>query len=316
MAPRRRHPPALATAACALGCSTGALAEGGFPDIGLDAGASAAHHGSVSLAVQSLHTSGLILDSGINNNGAVTDTRSVRLGLSYMLDDHWELHAAVPYIRKRSLNDPRSHDPLKLVPPHPESEFLDDGAYHASMQDLQLGISRHFQLGDYHVEPYATLIWPTRDYTFFANAAVGQRLRRLRLGVEVEHQFTGSNLYYSAGYGYELVERIMGVHLNKHHLHGSGGYMFSPAWSAEIFVQARRGQGRGTDFFTSHRIAGDEYWYQHDRLSRHDYAVAGLGATWRINDRYSLTGTAGKMVWGRAVHDLERAYEVELSRDF
>jgi hypothetical protein len=76
----------------------------------------------------------------------------------------------------------------------------------------------------------------------------------------------------------------------------------------------RRSQGRDANFFTP--ASRSEYWYRHDQLSRHNYAIAGFGATWRINDRYALSGTVGKMVWGRTVHELKRAYELELSRSF
>ena len=313
-----KHACMLALLACAAGWHQPACADGDFSLDNADP-VDAAHHGRIGLAFQSLHSSGLLLADGDNNHGAITDTRSLRLSIDYMLDHGWELHAALPYISKRSRNDGGNHNPLALDPPHPESQFLDDGDYHSTFQDLQLGVSRHLQFGRYRLEPRATLTWPTHDYAFFANAAVGQHLKKLKIGVDVTRQLANSNFYWSAGYDYEFVEKIMDVGLNKYHARLTAGYYFSPTWSGRVFAVMRRGQGRDSDFFGPGGFGPGcrcEYWYRHDQLSRHEYAIAGIGATWRINDRYSLSGTAGTMVWGRTVHELKEAYELELSRSF
>jgi hypothetical protein len=302
----------LATCAAMLGWSAQARADGDEFDPGSDA--AGGQRGTLSLAYQNLHSSGLLLQDGINNHGAITDTQSLRLSIDYRLDGGWELHAVLPYISKRSRHDNGSHNPLNLIEPHPESQFLDDGDYHGTLQDVQLGVSRHLELGHYRVEPHAMLTWPSHDYTFFANAAVGQHLRKLKLGADVTRQLADSNFYWSAGYDYEFVEKVMDIGINKQHARLAAGYYFSPTWSGRAFVTMRRSQGRDANFFSP--ANRDEYWYRHDQLSRHNYAIAGFGATWRINDRYALSGTVGRMVWGRTVHELKRAYELELSRSF
>ena len=268
--------------------------------------------GQMSLVFQTLHTDGLILGNGVNNNGAITDTHSLTMALDYRVSDRWEVHASLPYVRKRSLRDPGSHDPSRLKQPHPDSRFLDDGNYHGSWQDWALGVSWAGQWRAFDIEPSATLVLPSHDYTFFANAAPGQRLYRLRLGVDATHRLPASNLYYSVGYSYELVEKVMGIHLDKQHARATVGYYFNPYLSGRAFAQGRWGQGRDSQFFSPARA--DEYWYYHDQLSRHDYAIAGLGATWRFNDRWALSLTGATMVWGRTVHELEYAYDVQIAR--
>lgn len=303
---------ALATCAATLGWSAPARADGDEFDPGPDA--AGGQRGTLSLAYQNLHSSGLLLQDGVNNHGAITDTQSLRLSIDYRLDGGWELHAVLPYISKRSRHDNGNHNPLNLLQPHPESQFLDDGDYHGALQDVQLGVSRHLELGRYRVEPHAMVTWPSHDYTFFANAAVGQHLRKLKLGADVTRQLAGSNFYWSAGYDYEFVEKVMDIGIDKQHARLAAGYYFSPTWSGRVFAAMRRSQGRDANFFSP--ANRDEFWYRHDQLSRHNYAIAGFGATWRINDRYALSGTVGKMVWGRTVHELKRAYELELSRGF
>lgn len=271
--------------------------------------------GQMSVIYQQLHTEGLILDSGVNNHGAITDTRSITLTVDYRVSERWQAHVSLPFVKKRSRRDPGNHNPAALDSPHPESEFLDDGQYHGTWQDWVLGLSYDTQLGSFHVEPHVELVWPSHDYTFFANAAVGQRLRRLRLGADAFYRLEHSNLYFSAGYSYELVEQVLGIGLNKNHLRLSAGYYFSPQLSLRAFAQSRHGQGRDSSYsgFVDRR---SEAWYRHDPLSRHDYAIAGLGATWRFNDTWAVTLNAATMVWGRTVHELEYACDLQVARAF
>ena len=46
------------------------------------------------------------------------------------------------------------------------------------------------------------------------------------------------------------------------------------------------------------------------------HAIAGLSASYSINDAYSVSVTGARMVRGRNVHDLKYAYGVELVRGF
>ena len=58
-----------------------------------------------------------------------------------------------------------------------------------------------------------------------------------------------------------------------------------------------------------------ELWYQHDRLPQYNYALAGLGSTWRFNEKGSVSAAA-TMVWVRVNHDMKYAYELQLLRNF
>lgn len=59
-----------------------------------------------------------------------------------------------------------------------------------------------------------------------------------------------------------------------------------------------------------------ELWYQHDRLLQYSYAIAGLGTTWRSNERRAVSASADTMVWVRVNHDMRLAYELRLTREF
>ena len=103
------------------------------------------------------------------------------------------------------------------------------------------------------------LSWPSHDYTFFANAAVGQRLKKLKFGADVTRQLEGSNVYWSAGYDYEFTERAMHRNLNKQHARLSAGYYISPDWSARVFAVMRRANGIDSNMVSP--ANRDEAWY-------------------------------------------------------
>ena len=274
----------------------------------------AQYRGRVYVLIQSLHTGSLITDAGDIPGRTETDTQGVRLGLDYMLDDKWELHASIPYIRKRSNGGPGAHRLDNLDVPHPEADFLDDGLYHSNWQDLELGVSYHGHWRGLLVQPSVTLQVPASDYSFYANAATGQHVNRLLLGIDVTRQAPGSNFYWSAGYSYVIQERVMGTNANKNRFRLEAGYFFSPSWSMRVFTNGSVGAGHdSSDFNTDRRT---EHWYHHDQTSKHNYAIAGVGASYSPNSRYTVSLSVAGMYWGRTVHDLKHAYELSIARSF
>ena len=275
--------------------------------------------GWISVGFQAVHTRGSLDGSGGDSlflRTLETDSRSLTLSVDYRINQRWSLNASLPYIRKRAVNDRGFHNPARLAVPRPDSQFLDDGDYHGTWQDWQLGVTYHAGFAGFDVRPHAVLTYPSRDYTFFASAAAGQRLKRVRLGFDASRRLGLSNFHYSAGYSYEFVERVLGNNLDKQHLRLSGRYDISPQLSANVFAVGRRGQGLDPAIFLGQSQLGSELWYQHDRLLPHNYGLAGLGVTWRFNDVWSISGSTSRMVWGDSIHAIKYAHELQFTRAF
>jgi hypothetical protein len=271
------------------------------------------YRGHVSIGFQSLHTGSLITDNGTIPGKTETDTQLMRIGVDYLLGAHWQIHASVPYIRKRSNGGPGAHRPSLLTVPHPEADFLDDGLYHSNWQDFEIGLSYLADWHGLHVEPSVTFQTPASDYSFFANAATGQHVNRLHVGVDVSRQALGSNFYWTAGYSYVFQEQTLGINSDKNHVRLGAGYFFTPHFSLRAFGNGSYGKGRDSSDFSDRN---SEAWYHHDQTSRHNYAIVGLGANWSPNARYTFSVSAATMVWGRTVHDLKHAYEFAVTRGF
>lgn len=317
---------ALFSILCIVAGSAGAQVDDWLLDVSNEG--SEAGHGVVYLGFQAAHTQGLVTGTGLRFSEAfATDVRSMHLGIEYWVGEQWSVHASLPFISKRALNDPGRHDQSRLTVPHPESAYIDDGRYHSAWQDWQVGLTFHGALGVLDVDSHVVFTYPSHDYVFFASAPVGQRLKKLRIGTDVSQRIGKSNFHYSVGYSYELVERIEDIEVrgiqygnintDNQYWRLSAWYDFSPRFSVRTFANKRTGKGLdNADVNRIDRAQVSELWYQHDRLLQYNYAIAGLGATWHFNEKWSVSASAATMVWVRVNHDLKYAYELQLLRSF
>ena len=151
-------------------------------------------HGSVSVGYQNTYINGMFLPVP-GGKAAVGSIRvqSISFDLDYFFADRWSAHLGIPYIESRYRGEaphcitqapPQCQGAVVPSQPHPESSFLDDGRYHGTWQDWSLGISYLASLGGYMLIPSLTANIPSHDYTFFANAAVGQDIWRIEPALE------------------------------------------------------------------------------------------------------------------------------------
>ena len=300
----------LALASAAMPGRAGAAGLDGL-DFDTPSGAEG-DRGRVTVGFQSVYTDGGVDGDGDAGPGVRTDTRNLLLALDYRFAEHWSVHLSLPYIVKRSLGDPGLHDPARLAAPY-DGEFLDDGDWHGAWQDWQLGVT---YLGHWHgfdVRPHAVLTWPSHDYTYFASAAPGRHLRKLRVGADVSRRFGRTNLHWSAGYSYEFVEEVLGRNLDKHHYRLSTRWDLSPAWSLDAFANARYSNGI-TPADLAGQVPRSELWHHHDQLLRHNYVLAGLGASWRFADRWALSASSAWPVRADRMPRVRHAWDLQLSR--
>jgi hypothetical protein len=59
-----------------------------------------------------------------------------------------------------------------------------------------------------------------------------------------------------------------------------------------------------------------EEWYRHDQRAEHNYATLGAGFDYNLNDKYTVTATVQRLVWGQFVFDFKYSLDVHLIREF
>lgn len=290
-------------------------------------GETAKGHGAFSIAYLQSYVDGLrISDSVIARNGK-THSHTIEFDFDWFFADHWSLHVGLPYISNK-YEGPAPHCPTStpapckavpaLNPQHPESRFLDDGEYHATFQDFNLGVAWHTTVAEtYLLTPALNVYLPSHDYTFFANAAVGQRLWKVEPSLELAHQFDFSNVYYRIQYGYVLTESTLGTNVNHHRLYLELGWFLNERLSIRGFAAGKKGNGyvAGTLVPLTQGFT-NELWYHHDQISKHNYGALGAGLDYRLGERYTLSASVQRLVWGQTVFNFRYAGEVRLSREF
>jgi len=273
---------------------------------------SEAGHGHFFVSYQFIHVDGFEATTGELPIGT-TDTHTLNFELDYQLNDRWGFDIGIPLVRKR-YQGPGAHNPALIIPPQ-DSKFIDDGEYHTDFQDWHLAVRYRLRDDDWRIEPFAALGVPSNDYPFFAHAAVGQNLLKFDVGSRFIYTPPISDAWYRLDVSYVFVEETLGTNIDHWRVNGEAGYFFSPRLSARVFFLLK--EGNGLDFpddFPPPR--NDFYWYQHDRMVKHNYINAGLGLDWTLNDRYQLSFSWMTMVHADQVHIMKYAFTLGIARSF
>lgn len=296
-------------------------------------------HGTLSVTYENTFVNGMLLGGPTVPIGTVR-IQTIDFLADYFIADHWSLVGGIPFTSSKfegNYANPQfvpPHCPTPsvssfcmaspaLVTPHPESAYLDDGGSHGTWADWTFGVEYHADFNGYILTPTAMAYIPSHNYTFFANAAVGQDLQRVEVGGTLAHQFDFTNLYYRIGYRRAFVERTLGVSINHNKLDAELGYFFNPKWSANVYGLGKYGGGlsaaqvmtlsKGPDGVTNFE---SEYWYHHDQISAHEYTVVGAGTRYEVNKRTTLSATLDRLVWGNTVFDFKYRFSLTLAYGF
>ena len=276
-------------------------------------------HGNFSISYLNHLVNGFHAPDGTIANIGNVRSHAIALSVDYNITDRWTLHAEIPFIVNR-YQGPRPHCPTTappqcahlpaLNPPHPESQFLDDGSYHGTWQDWTFGAAYNADFEGYFLTPYVTVYLPSHDYTFFSQAAVGYGLQRVELGASLAHQFDFTQIYYRVGYGRVIAEQTLGQSIDHNKVDLELGYFLNEYWTAKLFSTAKKGSG----YFGAYDPTS-ELFYHHDQRAPHNYASVGLGADYHFN-KYTLSTSVQKEIWGEVIFNFQYALEVRLSRAF
>jgi hypothetical protein len=238
-------------------------------------------------------------------------THLVDFAASYAVNDRLTLSAGLPLISRKALAP--SHDPLRIIPPHPESDFVDDGHFHTYFQDLRIGASYVVITDPIIVEPYVEVSFPVGDYPFFAVSAVGQQLRKTEIGSTVAYRPPFLRWYFGLRAGYVSLPKTLGANVDTMRVDAETVYFVNSQLAVKLFLSSKNGHGISPPLapdFTS------ELWYYHDRMIRHNYINAGLGVDWMLNNRNVLSIDWIQMVHAEDVFKLRKGLNVTVSRSF
>jgi hypothetical protein len=143
------------------------------------------------------------------------------------------------------------------------------------------------------IAPYLAVTVPTHEYETRGHSAPGRRLRTLQMGAWVGRAFGRG--YVQAQGGYALVERVVGMSINRTLLDAEIGYSLSRSVTARATTTVHRTHG-GVTWPLSPRL-GHDVRHDHDRVSRDNYVVATAGIVVAVSRRTSVYGTVIRTAW-------------------
>ncbi|MFO1505728.1 MAG: hypothetical protein U1F23_01400 [Lysobacterales bacterium] len=283
-------------------------------------------HGSISVGFQDSYVRGLRKDNATVVDSGNGRLRAIFFDVEYFFADAWSVHVGIPYVSNvfngsphcPTTRPPQCQNVPPLDPQHPESKFQDDGRYHGTWQDWNLGVAWHTAVfGNYLLTPSLDLHVPSHDYVFFSNAAAGPGYSQLEAAFELAHQFDFTNLYYRVRYGYTATEHVLDTRMNFSRLELEFGWFVDERLTLRSFATGKKGMGytiAELGPLTNHGT--NDYWYHHDQIVVHDYASLGVGADYHFGDHYTLSGAFQKLIWGTSVSNFVYSADVRLTRDF
>jgi hypothetical protein len=95
------------------------------------------------------------------------------------------------------------------------------------------------------------------------------------------------------------------------------GYFVNEKFSVRAFAIAKKGQG-----YTAMELGpltegfSNDVWFHHDQIAVHNYAAAGVGSDYHLGNKYTLSASVQKLVWGVSIFDFKYSTEVRLTREF
>jgi len=219
----------------------------------------------------------------------ITDKLAVRFGLPYM---------------SAKYNGLRPHQ----LP-------YDNGSYHGAFQDLRFE-ARYMALnGPLVVTPFAAVVLPSHNYTYFAHSAVGRDLNEGSFGVNLARRLDPilPDAYVHGRYTFTLVEKVLHISHNRSNFDLELGYFLTPAISVRALGAWERGYGGINLPVTGTPLP---LFLYHDQLGRTEYFNVGGGMAYAATANLDLFGNWFTTVSGKNSHAIHNAFIVGAGVNF
>lgn len=239
---------------------------------------------------------------------ADVSNHSVALSAEYTVIPKLAFSVTVPILTTHYTLPAEGEDPG-----FPAHGRYDDGNYHTVLQDLRV-IGRYMVLFEpLAVTPHLGFSMPMTNYETVGYAGAGRGLKQLHLGINAGKYFTSGvpNLYVHGSYEFSLVERYetpfpetAEYGQNKSDVKGLIGYFITDDIEVNLGVDWRKPHG-GLNFVDFNNDGVTEVVRDHhDGLLRESFLIAGLGASYQVNERFRVFAVTRFWITGENTRDV------------
>ena len=205
-------------------------------------------------------------------NNAVSD-------LSYGITDRLAVRLNIPFVMSQYVG-PRPH------PARPGKPALDTGAWNSAFTDFRAEVRFKATTGALAVTPVVAIVFPSHWYESMGHSAFGNNAVEGQFGVSVGRLLDPvlPNAYLQARYLYAVPEEWAGIRPTRSSAAFDLGYFVTGSLTVSVlgaYTKTHAGWRAPVDF----PPATNPNFYNHDRLTKHEYFRFGGGAS------YALTGS-------------------------
>ena len=239
--------------------------------------------GSVSLLFSDMYSKYHYLPAEPIDVGHLRSETTV-LDVTYGLTDRVTVGLSLPVVVSKYTGDAPHPQPLL-----PGVNPLDDGGYHATLQDFRFNVRYNVvKKRGLAVTPFVGSIVPSHQYEIFAHTAAGRDLNELNLGVSVAKVFESGvpGVFLQGSYAYGIAQQILDIPHNHSNVNLEVGYFLTPKLRVIALGSGQRTHG-GVDGTLA--LGFDPILFPvHDQITRDNFFNAGGGIGYSMTERVDL----------------------------
>jgi hypothetical protein len=262
----------LVVATVLVGCATSAFAQAWVPPAGT---------GSVSVSFQNLDYTGHFVTDGqfFENVGNSVHNR-IDIEADLAITDRLLIGIGIPFVFTRYT------DPDPLPPFVPFLPVDDCRCWHSGWQDFGFTARYNLVNGAFGLTPSVSVGVPSHGYDFQGEAVLGERLKELRLAVDVGQRLDliSRRLSVQGRYSYAFVEQVLDdVPINRTNAALEGEFLFTRRLAGRgvltwqrVHGGLRLGSPSEIPFPPPGEVNSPERLFEHDRLLRdNNFRIGG-----------------------------------------
>jgi hypothetical protein len=266
--------------------------------------------GSFSTSYNYISSSGHFKTDGNKVAEAAAKAQSVLFDFEYGVTDKFAVSFSVPLVAARYAD---TNPPIAFLrtlfnqteqaasPGTYGHQFLDDGNYHPTLQDLQFGARYNLVSRPLVLTPFVEIVIPSHDYAYVGEAAPGRNLRELQFGINVARRLTPflPKAYLDGQLLFGIPQENLHVRTNRTTLSLETGYFITRKLAV-------RGFGIWQHTFSGLRFPIDlttpEIALTHERLLKARYWHVGAGISYVISPKTEVGADIVSFVAGSDTH--------------
>ena len=279
-----------------VACATSAFAQAWVPPAGV---------GSVTVSAQNLDYSGHFVTDGTFFEVGTSVHNRVDIDADFALTDRLSIALGIPFLFAR-YTDP---EPLPSFVP-----FLpvdDCRCWQSGWQDFGFTVRYSLVNGAFGLTPSVSVGMPSHEYNFHGEAALGERLKELRIAVDAGQRLDviSPRLSIQGRYSYAFVEQVLDdVPIDRSNAALEGEFLFTRRLAGRAVLTWQRvhgglrlGSPSGNPFSAPGEVNTPERLFEHDRLLRDNNFRIGASVAYSF-DRMDVFFSYFELLRGNDSH--------------